>query len=92
LRVHAELDPGAYPLGVAISKARMQAPPIEPHPVRGTWNYTLRPAPTDQTAAPASSATAELATVLEVLDDPRPTGMTSGDLDALAEKLGTTAP
>ncbi|MFC8835743.1 ISAzo13 family transposase [Streptomyces griseoincarnatus] len=89
LRVHAELDPGAYPLGVAISKARMQALPIEPHPVRGTWNYTLRPAPTDQTAAPAPSPATERATVLEMLDDPRLTGMTSGDLDTLAEKLAT---
>jgi hypothetical protein len=43
LRVEAELDRGAYPLGLAISKAQLTGLPIEPHAARGTWNYTIHP-------------------------------------------------
>src|SRR5215211_814774 len=42
LRVEAALDAGDYPTGVAISKQRLDALPLERHPVHGTWNYTLR--------------------------------------------------
>jgi Rhodopirellula transposase DDE domain len=48
LRVEAELDTGAYPLGVSVSAARMQALPIQPHPCRGTWNYTIHPSSTSR--------------------------------------------
>jgi len=41
--VEAELDRGAYPLGLAISKAQLTGLPIEPHAARGTWNYTIPP-------------------------------------------------
>jgi hypothetical protein len=44
LRVEATLDPGDYPTGVAISKERFAALPLERHAVHGAWNYTLRPA------------------------------------------------
>ena len=44
LRVEATLDPGDYPTGVAISKERFAALPLEHHAVRGAWNYTLHPA------------------------------------------------
>ncbi|MFK0111901.1 hypothetical protein [Streptomyces sp. NPDC091217] len=92
LRVQAELDPRPHPLGVAISKARMDALPLQRHEVRGTWNYTLHPAHTDQTppapapvgAAPASD---DRTAALNLLDDPRLTGMSKGDLDALAARL-----
>ena len=45
LRVEATLDPGDYPTGVAISKERFAALPLEPHAAHGTWNYTLYPRP-----------------------------------------------
>ena len=38
LRVAATLDPGDYPTGVAISKERFAALPLERHAVRGAWN------------------------------------------------------
>jgi transposase len=44
LRVEAVLDPGHYPTGVAISKERFAALPLERHATHGAWNYTLRPA------------------------------------------------
>jgi hypothetical protein len=44
LRVEATLDPGDYPTGVAISKERFAALPLEHHAVHGAWNYTLHPA------------------------------------------------
>ena len=43
LRVEAALDPGDYPTGVAISRQRLDALPLERHAVHGAWNYTLRP-------------------------------------------------
>src|SRR5207342_907011 len=41
LRVDAVLDTGDYPIGVAISKERMAALPLERHATCGTWNYTI---------------------------------------------------
>jgi hypothetical protein len=41
LRVEAELDRGAYPTGVAVSKAHLVALPIQPHAAHGAWNYTI---------------------------------------------------
>jgi transposase len=43
LRVHAELDTGTYPLGVAISDAQMATLPLRRHDWHGDWNYTLDP-------------------------------------------------
>jgi Rhodopirellula transposase DDE domain len=43
LRVEAALDTGDYPTGVAISRERLDALPLERHAVHGIWNYTLRP-------------------------------------------------
>src|SRR5947208_2377487 len=43
LHVEAVLDAGDYPTGVAISKERMAALPLEPHATHGAWNYTLHP-------------------------------------------------
>ncbi|MGH8902389.1 MAG: ISAzo13 family transposase [Egibacteraceae bacterium] len=45
LRVHAELDEGAYPKGIKISDADMKALPLVPHAFHGDWNYTLHPEP-----------------------------------------------
>src|SRR5213592_4120630 len=52
LRVHAELDPGAYPAGAKVSRAELDALPLARHPWHGEWNYTLLPAP----AAPPAPA------------------------------------
>jgi hypothetical protein len=45
LRVHAELDPGHYPPGAAISDEQLACLPLDRHDWRGEWNYTLRPEP-----------------------------------------------
>src|SRR5205814_2376676 len=45
LAVHAELDPGAYPAGVTISQAELDALPLARHDWHGDWNYTLHPPP-----------------------------------------------
>ncbi|GAA0699806.1 hypothetical protein GCM10010193_63160 [Kitasatospora atroaurantiaca] len=93
LHVVAELDERPYPTGVAISKARMNALPLEPHETRGTWNYTLHPAPTGGETTPPETthlATApDRGTVLDLLDDARLTGMSTAELDALANRLAT---
>ena len=58
LRVEAVLDTGDYPTGVAISKERFAALPLERHATHGAWNYTLHPAaaaPATARAPPASA-------------------------------------
>ena len=40
LRVHAELDPGRYPLGVKVSDRELAAVPLRRHNWHGEWNYT----------------------------------------------------
>ena len=45
LTVRAELDPGSYPTGQAVSDAEMDALPLTRHDWHGNWNYTLRPEP-----------------------------------------------
>ncbi len=44
LRVQAELDRGAYPLGVKVSDKELAAVPITRHAWHGEWNYTVLPA------------------------------------------------
>jgi hypothetical protein len=43
LRVEAALDARDYPLGVSVSKARMDALPIQPHPYRGGASGLIEP-------------------------------------------------
>jgi hypothetical protein len=45
LRVEAALLAGAYPTGVTVSDAEMEALALERHGVCPTWNYTIRPRP-----------------------------------------------
>ncbi|MCX4515830.1 ISAzo13 family transposase [Streptomyces sp. NBC_01619] len=45
LRVHAELDTGAYPTGLRVGDRQMDALPLTRHTWHGDWNYTLRPEP-----------------------------------------------
>ena len=92
LRVGAELDTSAYPTGVAVSKAQLEALPIHRHDTHGAWNYTIYP--TVDPAAPATdrsgepTAPARRAAALRMLSDPRLTGMRLQDLDRLARQLG----
>ncbi|MFJ2034377.1 ISAzo13 family transposase [Streptosporangium sp. NPDC087985] len=92
LRVQATLDPGDYPIGVAISKERFAALPLERHPVHGTWNYTLHPqSATETTAATAAGEANGLAqrrqAMLQCLADPRLTGLNTTQLERLAARL-----
>jgi transposase len=99
LRVEAELDTGTYPLGISVSKAHMQALPLAPHTWCGSWNYTIGTAaknpdedPTGWQGGPptegGSSGRAHArAGALEVLSDPRFTGMNRHALDELAADL-----
>jgi hypothetical protein len=94
LRVEAALDTGDYPTGVAISRQRLDALPIQRHAVHGTWNYTLRPqlascateAEAAQVGEPGGPAQRRQA-MLQRLADPRLTGMTSTELERLAAAL-----
>ena len=94
LRVEAELDTGAYPLGVSVNTARMQALPIQPHPCRGTWNYTIHPAPADKDSVDGVDGRAaggdrqrHRAQALAMLSDPLLTGMGRQELHVLAASL-----
>ncbi|MET8537311.1 ISAzo13 family transposase [Streptomyces sp. NPDC005065] len=93
LRVEAELDTGAYPLGMSVSTDRMKMLPVEPHPCRGAWNYTIRPASRPAAlAAPGTgklAAAPERAAALELLSAPCLTGMSRAELDAMAQQLAT---
>jgi predicted DNA-binding protein YlxM (UPF0122 family) len=92
LRVEAALDPGDYPTGVAISRQRLDALPIQRHAVHGSWNYTLHPQPACRSTevahvgAPAGPAQRRQV-MLQRLADPRLTGMTSTELEHLAAAL-----
>jgi hypothetical protein len=89
LQVHAELDTTAYPLGMAISKAQLKSLPIEPHAERGTWNYTIHPRgrDTDHAPGPSAGTATERRRTLDLLADPRLTGMSRDDLTLLTETL-----
>ena len=90
LGVEAELDRGAYPTGVAVSKAHLAALPIQPHATHGAWNYTISPAarpPSPQAGTSGPPAAARRAAILRILAHPRLTGMPRQELDALAHRL-----
>jgi hypothetical protein len=92
LRVEAVLDPGDYPTGVAISKERFAALPLERHATHGTWNYTLRPAAgippaAEGTTGERSSPARRREEMLAKLNDDRLTGMTGAELASLCAAL-----
>jgi plasmid maintenance system antidote protein VapI len=92
LHVEAVLDPGDYPTGVAISKERFAALPLERHTTHGAWNYTLRPAAgtssvSEGTTGQRSSPAHRRQEMLAKLNDKRLTGMTSAGLARLCATL-----
>jgi DDE family transposase len=92
LRVEAVLDPGDYPVGVAISKERFAALPLERHAMHGAWNYTLRPAAastavSEGTTGQLSSPARRRQEMLARLNDERLTGMTGAGLARLCAAM-----
>jgi len=94
LRVEAALDTGDYPTGIAVSKERLQALPLQRHATHGVWNYTLHPhdvsgctgpAPVSEAGGPAQRRQA----VLGKLADERLTGMSTTQLEQLAARLAS---
>jgi hypothetical protein len=85
--VHAELDTGAYPLGIAVTSQQLESLPIHAHPRHGQWNYTIDP--TGGQAAPLDDQerTRVRAAALHTLADQRLTGMSRDELAALAQQL-----
>ena len=94
LRVGAVLDPGDYPTGVAVSKERFAALPLERHATRGAWNYTLHPAARtpavgEGTTGQRSSPAHRRQEMLAKLNDERLTGMTRAELARLCAALAS---
>jgi hypothetical protein len=88
LRVEAELDPSAYPLGVSVSAERMRTLPITSHARRGMWNYMIRPPGPDSQHDAGSGGPHRIGSqALHALSDPRLTGMSRDALDQLAAAL-----
>src|SRR3954449_12775057 len=87
LRVHAELDTGDYPLGIAVSREQLRLLPIETHAQHGQWNYTI--AATGGQVAPVGTQERTHArdAALHLLADERLTGMSRDELAALAQAL-----
>jgi transposase len=87
LRIEAELDTGAYPLGIAVSKAQIAALPIEAHTQHSKWNYTILPtgaSMADSTAVRDDQARRE---VLDLLAVPALTGMEPQELARITDLL-----
>jgi Rhodopirellula transposase DDE domain len=89
LTVHAELDTGAYPAGIKVSDAQMDALPLVTHYWHGEWNYTLIPAP--PAAPPQPAPPGPPPPDLAWLACPAITGMTRPALDALTAALAAPA-
>jgi Rhodopirellula transposase DDE domain len=87
LQVHAELDTGAYPAGIKVSDAQMDALPLVTHYWHGEWNYTLLPFPAAAPPPPPGPPPPDLAW----LAHPAITGMTGTALDALTAELAGPA-
>ena len=92
LRVEAALDTGDYPTGVAISKQRFDALPLQRHATHSAWNYTLHPHPAATATQPEpigdqDGPARRRQAMLGRLADPRLTGMTTTDLQQLAALL-----
>jgi transposase len=88
LKVHAQLDPGAYPTGIRISDAQMAALPITRHGFHGDWNYTLHPS---QAAAGHAGTGSDQNLPAKwdttAMSHPSLTGMATHQLDTLTAAL-----
>jgi transposase len=87
LKVHAELDTGSYPLGIAVSREQLQALPIQPHTQHGAWNYTIAPCGGSVPPVGSEERVRNRLAVLELLADERLTGMSREELATLAVDL-----
>jgi transposase len=87
LRVHAELDAGAYPLGIAVTREQLRLLPIKAHVQHGQWNYTIAPTGGQVRPVGTEERTRARAAALDLLADPRLTGMSRAELAALAQTL-----
>jgi transposase len=91
MRVHAELDTGSYPIGIAVTGDQLRRLPIQAHPARGAWNYTILPT-TGTGSGPGIALRAEdraqaRERALTLLADQRLTGMSTAELAVLADLL-----
>jgi hypothetical protein len=99
LTVAAELDTSAYPAGVKVSKAELDALPVTGHDWHGEWNYTVHPQPASPPAAAAPPGTpprpaarpARPGPDLDWLTRPAITGLPGPALDALTAALAGPA-
>jgi transposase len=87
LQVHAELDTGNYPLGIAVSGEQLRALPIQAHPLHGAWNYTIAPSGGSVPPISTDERARDRAAAVELLADQRLTGMSRDELAALAAEL-----
>jgi hypothetical protein len=87
LKVHAQLDTGAYPTGVKVSDAAMEVLPIVRHGFHGDWNYTLHPEKPDTTLADGSCQDTQAPPNPADLSDPSLTGMSRQQLHTLTAEL-----
>ncbi|MCT9084817.1 ISAzo13 family transposase [Streptomyces fulvoviolaceus] len=87
LRVEAELDTRAYPIGVTVSKEYLESLPIQPHDTHSAWNYTIQPHGRCTAQTASRSPRVIQSEVLEMLSHPVLTGMTREDLVRLIELL-----
>jgi hypothetical protein len=95
LTVHAELDPGACPIGVPVTSDDMATLALTPHHWHGDWNYTLHPrsAPRPGPAPPAAAAPPAPADRAPAwLAHPTLTGCTPAEWDQLQASLTRQPP
>jgi transposase len=88
LQVEAALDTGTYPTGVSVTRAHLDALPIQRHASQGSWNYTIHPQTAGTaTGPPPAGGTTARRQALDMLADTRLTGMRRSDLGQLAADL-----
>ena len=88
LRVEAELDPGDYPIGLAVTSEQLCRLPITAHARHGAWNYTIAPTGADEVGPLRADERARTrAQGLAALADERLTGMNAAEFVDLAARL-----
>ena len=87
MQVRAELDTNTYPLGIAVTREQFQALPIQAHAQHGAWNYTIAASGGSASPIRAEERSRDRVAALELLADPRLTGLSRDELTALALQL-----